>query len=150
MLVLILVITDFTLSDELEKGLSVLQVNLLRILNLSWSTGVIWPPPKTYLSRWQNPLTLGYRTLKFPCTLQKRVDLSLSIMLKKLFSSSKNMQKKIIEYFQNCLKVSFCTWSFLRPCLRACYPSTELAKKARKKKKKKTIVRQAITPGPRL
>ena len=35
MLVLILVITDFTLSDELEKGLSVLQVNLLRILNLS-------------------------------------------------------------------------------------------------------------------
>ena len=25
----------FTLSDELEKGLSVLQVNLLRILNLS-------------------------------------------------------------------------------------------------------------------
>ena len=34
-LVLILVFTDFTLSDELEKGLSVLQVNLLRILNLS-------------------------------------------------------------------------------------------------------------------
>ena len=100
------------------------------------STGVIWPPPKTYLARWQNALTLGYRTLKFPCTLQQRVDLSLSIMLKKI-CKKKSMQKKIIEYFQNCLKVSFCTWSFLRPCLRACYPSTELAKKAWKKKKKK-------------
>ena len=72
---------------------------------------------------------------------------------KNFFCSSKICKKKIIEYFQNCLKVSFCTWSFLRPCLRACYPSTELAKKARKKKKQnktKTIVRQAITPGPRL
>ena len=33
-LVFIFVFTDYTLTDELEKGLSVLQVNLLRILGL--------------------------------------------------------------------------------------------------------------------
>lgn len=39
------------------------------------------------------------------------------------------MPKKIIEYFQNCLKVSFYAWSFLCPCHRV----PELAKKAKKK-----------------
>ena len=66
--------------------------------------------PKTYLARWQNPFTLGYRTLKFPCTLRQRVDLSLSIMLKKNFSVIQKYAKNYwVLIFQSeflCLKLS--------------------------------------------
>ena len=86
--------------------------------------------PKTYLARWQNPFTLGYRTLKFSCTLRQRVDLSLSIMFKKNFSVIQKYAKNYwVLIFQNCLKVSFYAWSFLCPCNRA----PELAKKSKKK-----------------
>ena len=50
-------------------------------------------------------------------------------MFKKNFSVVQKYAKKIIEYFEDCLKVSFYTWSFLCPCNRA----PELEKKAKKK-----------------
>ena len=41
-LVFIFFFTDYTLTDELEKGLSVLQVNLLRILGLRQTSNFSW------------------------------------------------------------------------------------------------------------
>ena len=41
-LVFMFLFTDYTLTDDLEKGLSVLQVNLLRILGLRQTSKFSW------------------------------------------------------------------------------------------------------------
>ena len=41
-LVFIFVFTDYTLTEELEKGLSVLQVNMLLILGLRQTSNFSW------------------------------------------------------------------------------------------------------------